>query len=1383
MATEWKHVMTNGTWLYVLFCFLALQGCEFGQVWAYDYQDDIQSLLCAAQCEAFCLDTKNPDSCALCNTTVHWITNCDEPYCYGTCSVLRTNYDSHKNQVVRIPVVNVRALPDGQSMELMWSRPELIISSSPMSMYNIIYIIERTQADPRYPGISTTQLKGWVTDTRYEVALTGHCSQVRYRVMAINQFGSSGFSNPVYAPSLSPGPVQNIHLTGKGIYYYEDKNNTAFSEFMTVLKWDNPVGWDDRDIDHYEWNQMMNRSCEYISHDSLPILKKMINQSNHILMTISSVSIGCKFLAQVRAVSKCNTKGPWANLLVDLTNCSSINGYMCQDKPFDPPGKVGNVTLSVTSKTEDEVMNYLLYPNLKLTSPLHVFLHVHWRPPLDLGSHGYVDHYIVRSGKAERQLFPIPPEFIGMPASKKAPNDTVEMIFEVETYSIPYTFGVQVIAVGPSQTITDNQWGLFPMHTMEVSRNDSAIMHFMKEGQVLLDQAGIVIIYVKNTMPVHFVFDDSPMGRVGNTTVDRFAMQWGPLVGPEGNRTITVENGTVIARNQSRLSVKLQQTSRTYGLRVTYLSDEAEEESREDFYVFTLPEGAQIKEPDSISQEENEKTRLTPVYASVGVLLCVVTILSITWFLVHRRRGYKHLERRLLEGLEEIDEDGEHYFIMRPANTRNEESPPPTVVADRWELPHTCLKAGRLLGSGAFGQVVKGRVSKSLLAHRGIDLTAGLPNSGTHVTVAIKVMHENTEDRYVEDFLREINMMKDLGYHSNIVSLLGCCTLREPFCLVVEHLAHGDLLSYLQKLRQEIVQRDVRMEGYINEDLDLFTPTDLLSVARQIARGMEYLSQKGFVHRDLAARNVLVGENKMVKIGDFGLARYIYNDSNKIYVHRRGGKLPLRWMAPESIFDRIFSTASDVWSFGIVLYEIVTLGCVPYPGLNHTQLQNALKLGTRMERPDNCSQEIYDIMLLCWEQVLLERPSFTDLCVTFTSMLEEATELEYFNFKVSDIKDYYSIDSDEMDESDLDMPSAGCLYNHIASLQNAEAEVVTRIPDENIEITDIQKLEILTCPSDYSESMFARNLPSTSSFHNELYAVKKDDVIEGIPDSTNREKLTEMTWQTLDTTSKGLTNIENEFDNCQSSMANGHSSVNLKKEFQEKVSYTELASSVSLVVSRSRSCSGSGSISDNNGGDDDNSVFHGHLAPEYRVSSSSDEVFSECTSCSISDDLIDKTVQEKCKKCCKLMVSRRCQPEIHVTERNDSAFSSTASDDSDQSHSNHSESSVATSDEYLMPDSPCEATDIRRKEVSFDTLCDIPTNMSSHKPKHFVFEPHPLKKTKLHKIKSVENPCYTWFHQMEAYEIATNLADRRIDEMLSEFVSMSENMTIATTYF
>merc|ERR1719239_1332349 len=138
---------------------------------------------------------------------------------------------------------------------------------------------------------------------------------------------------------------------------------------------------------------------------------------------------------------------------------------------------------------------------------------------------------------------------------------------------------------------------------------------------------------------------------------------------------------------------------------------------------------------------------------------------------------------------------------------------------------------------------------------------------------------------------------------------------------------HGDLLTYLKRLRQTQFQEQPRPRDYINNGE--LKPNDLLQFAHQITLGMIFLSDKGLVHRDLAARNVLVGTDKMCKIGDFGLARYTYDDL--VYVNRRGGRLPVKWMAVEAIFDLSFSVASDVWSFGIVLFEIATLGGTPYP--------------------------------------------------------------------------------------------------------------------------------------------------------------------------------------------------------------------------------------------------------------------------------------------------------------------------------------------------------------------------------------------------------------------------------------------------------------------
>jgi tyrosine-protein kinase receptor torso len=254
--------------------------------------------------------------------------------------------------------------------------------------------------------------------------------------------------------------------------------------------------------------------------------------------------------------------------------------------------------------------------------------------------------------------------------------------------------------------------------------------------------------------------------------------------------------------------------------------------------------------------------------------------------------------------------------------------------------------------------------------------------SSNQLTVAVKMLTGDQSDVYRQDFLREMELMKSIGYHSNVVNMIGCCTRQEPLCLVVEHVALGDLLHYLQDYRANCQQ------AHGSGDFEYLTVHDLMYFARQISIGMEFLSQKGFVHRDLAARNVLVGHEKKVKIGDFGLTRYIYDD--QVYVTNRGGKLPLKWMAIESIFDLTFTTASDVWSFGIVLYELMSLGGTPYPTISNKDLLRELQKGYRMERSDNCSPEIYRLMIDCWQTRPNRRPTFTQLNRRIAAILDDS---------------------------------------------------------------------------------------------------------------------------------------------------------------------------------------------------------------------------------------------------------------------------------------------------------------------------------------------------------------------------------------------------------
>ncbi|KAI9561263.1 putative insulin receptor [Daphnia sinensis] len=316
----------------------------------------------------------------------------------------------------------------------------------------------------------------------------------------------------------------------------------------------------------------------------------------------------------------------------------------------------------------------------------------------------------------------------------------------------------------------------------------------------------------------------------------------------------------------------------------------------------------------------------------VLVLIVVISILCIGYFLMKNKKNKDE------HGIISINPDYHKY------------------VPDEWEVPRENVVIIRELGQGSFGMVYEGLLRNTV------------PNE-PEVKCAIKTVNEKANIKERIEFLTEASVMKEFNAH-HVLKLLGVVSKAQPTLVIMELMVNGDLKSYLRSHRPDC-------EENVDQGRQPPTLKCILKMAIEIADGMMYLSDKKYVHRDLAARNCMVAGDLTVKIGDFGLTRDIYETD----YYRKGGKglLPVRWMAPESLRDGVYTSQCDVWSFGVVLWEMATLASQPYQGLTNEQVLKYVIDGGVMERPEGCPDRLYILMESCWQFLAKKRPTFIDL--------------------------------------------------------------------------------------------------------------------------------------------------------------------------------------------------------------------------------------------------------------------------------------------------------------------------------------------------------------------------------------------------------------------
>ncbi|XP_029318526.1 LOW QUALITY PROTEIN: ephrin type-A receptor 7 [Cottoperca gobio] len=366
-----------------------------------------------------------------------------------------------------------------------------------------------------------------------------------------------------------------------------------------------------------------------------------------------------------------------------------------------------------------------------------------------------------------------------------------------------------------------------------------------------------------------------------------------------------------------------------------------------------------------VSSEQNPVI----IIAVVAVAGTIILVFMVFGFIIGRRYALAGpIDSPLLHcGYSKADQEGDEelYFQFKFPGTKTYidpetyEDPNRAVHQFAKELDASCIKIERVIGAGEFGEVCSGRLK--------------LPGK-RDVSVAIKTLKVGYTEKQRRDFLCEASIMGQFD-HPNVVHLEGVVTRGKPVMIVIEYMENGSL------------------DGFLRKHDGQFTVIQLVGMLRGIAAGMRYLSDMGYIHRDLAARNILVNSNLVCKVSDFGLSRVIDDDPEAVYT-TTGGKIPVRWTAPEAIQYRKFTSASDVWSYGIVMWEVMSYGERPYWDMSNQDVIKAIEEGYRLPAPMDCPPGLHQLMLDCWQKDRAERPKFDQIVGILDKMIRNPNTLK-----------------------------------------------------------------------------------------------------------------------------------------------------------------------------------------------------------------------------------------------------------------------------------------------------------------------------------------------------------------------------------------------------